>query len=145
MWIDDLVTLLTDAGVASLGEDLTTSSKATLPALASGAVISIISTGGTSPEYTHTTRTSDGQVTAVKTRAYERPSAIIISRAKNSGPALDAAWAAYNAVDGIRNEFINSGFYQAIHHQQSEPIDAGVDDKGFQRYTFNVIGIKRPS
>lgn len=141
----DLVTLCVSAGVGTHNETIFTSGKSSPPLLADGrATLVIIETGGTSPERTNTTRVG-GQVQKVTMPAYERPSAIFITRATTPAAAEAMCRAAYNAVVGVRNTFVNSGWYREI-NPLSEPADAtGPDDRGQARYTFNVIAIKRPS
>lgn len=141
----DLLTLCVGAGVGTDGVTIFTSSKSSPPLLASGAAsMSIIETGGLSAERTNTTRVAGGTVQKVTTPAYERPTAIVITRATSPRAAYDMAWAAYGAVTGFRNGFINSGWYREIDALQP-PGDAGLADRGESRYTFNVTAIKRPS
>jgi hypothetical protein len=140
----DIVTLLEGAGVGTLNTTIFTTSRAALPFLASGAALSVIETGGTAPLRTHTSRVS-GFVQAVTSPAYQRPSALIMVRSKKSSEAEAMARAAYDALAGFRNGFINSGWYQEISPMQ-EPYDpGGPDDAGFYRCNFNVTAIKRPS
>jgi hypothetical protein len=96
------------------------------------------------PERTNTTRVAGGSVEKVTLPAYERPSAIIITRATSPAAAYAMSRAAYLAVGGFRNGFINSGWYREITPDQ-EPSDTGLADRGESRYTFNVSAIKRPS
>lgn len=141
----DLVTLCETAGVGTHNVTIFTGSKSSPPLLANGqASMSIIETGGTAPMRTNTTRTSDGQVHAVTLPAYERPSAIFITRSTSPAAAGAMARAAYLAVGGFRNGFINSGWYREITPDQ-EPSDTGLADRGEARVTFNVTAIKRPS
>lgn len=140
----DLVTLWEDAGVGTHNETIFTTSKSSPPLLESGASLSVIDTGGTSPERTHTTRVAGGAVVAVTRPAYERPSAIVITRAKKPDDAFAMARAAYDACAGFRNGFINSGWYREI-NVGSEPTDLSMDVRGDARYSFNVTAIKRPS
>jgi hypothetical protein len=59
-WVDDLVTLMEDAHVATYGVDLFVSTKGNVPLLASG-TLSIVETSGTCPERTHTRRAGAGR------------------------------------------------------------------------------------
>lgn len=139
-WLDDLVTLMTDAGM-TIGADLFTSTKSAPPLLVSGeATLTIVETGGTDPERTQN---------SVIIPAYIRPSAQFTARADSYAKAKAKAQTAYNAVVGIRNSlivdagFLHSGWYREINPLQ-EPFDAGVDDRKQARCVFNVIAIKRP-
>lgn len=141
----DLLTLAVDAGVGTHNVNIFTSTKSSPPLLASGeASMSIIETGGIKPLRTNTTRVAGGTVQKVTLPAYEQPSAAIIIRGTQAGPASAMARAAYNAWAGFRNGFINSGWYREI-NVESEPIDNGIADRGEIRYTFSVTAIKRPS
>lgn len=141
----DLVTLCEDAGVGTHNVNIFTGSRSSPPLLASGqASLSIVETGGTAPERTNTTRVAGGSVQKVTLPAYERPSAIFITRATSPAAAEAMARAAYLAVAGFRNGFINSGWYREITPDQ-EPNDIGSADRGETRITFNVTAIKRPS
>lgn len=141
-WLDDLVTLLTD--VATLNSDLFTSTKGAPPQVTSGAVLQIIETSGAGVDYTNTTRTNDGTVQFVPSPAYERPSAAIISRGRTPEAARIKARAAFDAIVGVRNQFVNSGWYLWIKPVQL-PYEVPVDDRAQGRYTFSVIALKRPS
>lgn len=141
----DLVTLCEGAGVGTHNVNIFTTTKSSPPILASGAAsLSIIETGGEKPERTNTTRVQGGTVQRVTTDAYRKPSAIFISRASTPAAAEAMARAAYDAVTGFRNGFINSGWYREI-SAVGDLIDNGMDGRGQARYTFNVIAIKRPS
>lgn len=143
MWLDDLVTLLTDAGVGTLGVNVFTSSKASIPVLTSGeATVQIIETAGSAPERTQNSVVRPG---------YIRPAAQFVVRAGTAEKARVKAQAAYNAVVGIRNSwvidagFTVSGWYREITPLQ-EPFDpgGGVDDRSQARCVFNVIAVRRP-
>lgn len=141
-WIDDLVTLVEEGGVASVAAGtLTTSTKATLarlPYVGSGALLSIIETSGSAPERTQN---------SVIRPAYLRPAAQFMARAFAYEDARALAQAAYNEVVGRRNVWItsplSSGWYREINPLQ-EPFDAGVDDRKMARCAFNVVAVKRP-
>lgn len=153
-WLDDLTTLMEDADVATFGTDLFWSTKSAPPALASG-TLSIVETSGSAAERTNTRRTG-ATVEAVTRPAYLRPAAQIMARADTYVRARQLAQAAYDAVVGLpRNRWIvaereyiagaglQSGWYREITPLQ-EPFDAGVDDRKQARCGFNVIGIRRP-
>jgi hypothetical protein len=144
-WLDDLVTLVEDAHVATYGVDLFISTKASPPLLASG-TLSIVETSGSAPERTQN---------AVVRPAYIRPAAQFMARADTYERAREIARGAYNAVVGLRNSWViaareyepgaglRSGWYREITPLQ-EPFDAGVDDRKQARCGFNVIGVRRP-
>lgn len=139
-WLDDLVTLMTDAGM-TLGSDLFTSTRSEPPILASGeATLTIVETSGSSPERTQN---------SVLRPAYLRVSAQFMARSKSYAKARAKAQTAYDQVVGIRNSVIidnsalHSGWYREIVPLQ-EPFDAGVDDRGQVRCGFNVVAVKRP-
>lgn len=139
-WLDDLVTLMTDAGM-TLGDDLYTSTRSSPPLLASGeATLTIVETSGSAPERTQN---------SVITPAYLRVAAQFMGRAKSYAKAREKTQAAYDQVVGIRNCWIvdvgglHSGWYREIVPLQ-EPFDAGIDDRGQARCAFNVIATKRP-
>ncbi len=134
-WLDDIATQLTAEGVAALGVDLRASTKAAVRVMASGrASLHIIATGGSSPDNTHN---------SVITPAYINPSAQLVSRADDYKTAETMAFAAYFALYKVRNQFINSGWYQSIKPLQ-EPFDGGVDERGQVKVVFNVVGKCRP-
>jgi hypothetical protein len=108
-----------------------------------GPFLSIIETGGTTPENTQN---------SVIRPAYELPGAQIVVRADTYPVAYAMARAAYNSLVKTRNEYIGSGivsstgtWYRKIRPLQSEPFDIGLDAEGRARSAFNVLGDKRPS
>ena len=137
-WLDELVILMDDANVGTLGVDMFTSTKSAPPILASGeATLSIVETSGSSPERT--------QNSVIKP-AYLNLAAQFLARAGTYAKAKAKAQAAYDAVVGIRNVTVTdnaliSGWYREITPLQ-EPFDAGVDDRGQARCAFNVIAIR---
>lgn len=138
-WLDDLVTLMDDAGM-ELGVDLFTSTRSSPPILASGeATMTIVETSGSAPERTQN---------SVSRPAYLRLAAQFMARAKSYPAAKAKAQLAYDQVVGIRNSWIvgalASGWYREIVPLQ-EPFDAGVDDRGQARCGFNVIAVRRPN
>jgi hypothetical protein len=134
-WLDDIATQLENEGVATLGVNLRASTKAAVRVLTSGAAsLHIISTGGTTP---------DGTQNSVITPAYINPSAQIVARADDYKTAEAMAFAAYFALVKVRNQFINSGWYQSIKPLQ-QPFDGGVDERGQVKVVFNVLGKSRP-
>jgi hypothetical protein len=143
-WLEDIVTLLEDAGVGTFGASLFASTKAKVPLLTGGqATCTIVETGGTSPESTHTTRTSQTTTEVVTTPAYLRPSAQLTFKADEYAEARAMAGEAYDALAGVRNTFVNSGWYRSIVPLQ-EPFDGGLDARGQAQVKFNILGDKRP-
>lgn len=108
-----------------------------------GPFLSIIETGGTTPDNTQN---------SVIIPAYQRPGAQIVVRADSYVVAYAMARAAYNSLVKIRNEYIGSGilsptgtWYRKIRPLQ-EPSDIlGLDAEGRPRVSFNILGDKRPS
>ena len=132
-WLEDLVTLATNASVGTLGTDLFTSTAANVLIVPSGSM-TITETPGGEPERTQN---------SVSVPAYINVRAQFLARAKTPELARLKAREYYLTVCGIRNQFINSGWYREITPLQ-EPFDLGKDDRGQCRYVFNVRGIKRP-
>lgn len=135
-WLDDIVTVLEDAGVGVLGVNIFVGSRATVPAVVSGEVsLHVVATPGTSPEHTHN---------SVIVPGYVQPGAQLCARGEDLDLCYALAQDAYNACYAVRNQFINSGWYKWIRPTQ-EPYDlGGVDDRDQVRVAFNVLGNKRP-
>jgi hypothetical protein len=128
-FLSDLVSLFQTDGVGTLGLTIFTSTKASIPMLASGATLQIVETGGSAPERTQN---------AVVFPAYLRPSAMLVARAKSPAVAREMADAAYQSSVKVRNQFIGSNWYREIKPLQ-EPNDAlGVDDRGQAQCSFNI-------
>jgi hypothetical protein len=132
MWIDDLVTLLQAANVGTFGVNIFASTKSVIPNGA-GPFLSIIETGGTSPDNT--------QNSAVP--AYDRPGAQLVSRAATYVAARAMLKAALAAVI-IENQFVNGIWYVKIRPNQSI-FDAGQDNVERAQCKVNILGDKRPS
>lgn len=141
-WSEELMFILSGDGVGVPMVNMFRSSAKQLPT-GPGPLLSIIETGGTSPEPTHN---------RVILPAYQKPGAQIIVRADSYVVAFAMARAAYNSLVKVRNEFIGSGvtsstgtWYRKIYPLQ-EPFDMGLDaDDKRVRVAFNVLGDKRPS
>lgn len=130
-WLNDIATVLEAAGIGTYGVNIFLGMRASVPFLPSGMpVLTVIETGGTRPE---------GTQNSIITPAYLRPGAQLIARSINYDTARSMAEGAYLALFGVRNQFINSGWYQTIDALQ-EPFDMGVDEQGRTRIVFNVIG-----
>jgi hypothetical protein len=133
-WLDDLATLCEEAGI--LRESVRLSSKGMASgAVAEGPFISIIETGGTTPDYTHNK----------KGIAYENPSAQLLCRGEHYEECCGLLRLAFDRIVEVENEFVNSTWYLYIHALQSTFIDLGADENGRARVAFNVLGKKRPS
>lgn len=130
MWVDDLGTVLVNAGVGTLGTNIFAGTAATIPTGA-GPYLSIIETPGLAPELVQ------------NADSYRHPSVQILVRAKSPSAANTMARAAYNALRVIQNQTIGSTWYLSIRPRQ-EPFDLGVDDNGRARVAFNVLGHNRP-
>lgn len=141
MWTDDLVTLMQDAGVGTLNQDIYVSTGSN-PTIAPSGTVIITETSGSGPERT--------QNSVIKP-AYIRPAAQIMTKASTPKIAKAKAYEAYNALVGVRNvlvyrepqSFQLSGWYREINPLQ-EPYDFGKDDAKNARFVFNVIAVRRP-
>jgi hypothetical protein len=141
-WSEELMFILSGDAVGVPQFNMFRSSAKVVPSGA-GPFLSIIETGGTTPDNTHN---------SVIVPAYQKPGAQIVVRADAYPVAFAMARAAYNSLVKIRNEYIGSGelsatgtWYRKIRPLQ-EPFDLGLsaDDKRV-RVAFNVLGDKRPS
>lgn len=140
---DELLYILSGDGVGIPLVNMFATSAKFLPK-GPGPLLSVISTGGTSPDQTHNKLFSP---------AYLRPSAQIVCRADDYADAETMLFEAMTSLYKIRNEYIGSGifgptgtWFRSISLLQSEPIDLGLggDDKRV-RVAFNILGDKRPS
>ncbi len=130
---DDLITLLQDAGVGTLGVDLFEGLKSTVPQLPEpSATVHVVPTAGTSPTNTHN---------STLLPAYINPGAQITVRARASADAEAKVRDAYAAVH-IRNQFVNSGWYLWISPLQ-EPFPLPEQDTDDERWVFNVTARRR--
>jgi hypothetical protein len=94
-WEEELVKILTDAGLATPNVDTFIGATKEAPA-GNGPYTHVLDTGGSSPEETH-----DGS-------AYERLSAQIVVRAKDYDAARTRAHAIWRALDGLRNTTVTA-------------------------------------
>jgi hypothetical protein len=137
MFLDDLISILTAAGVTTAA-NIFVSSKAIIPTGA-GPYISISETGGSGPEQTHNAaKYGKGYP------AYVRPNAQIFIRATTYPTARNMADTAYVAFYAVRNKLINGVFWRQIIPMQ-EPFDAGLDDLNRACVIFNIACVKRPN
>ncbi len=131
--LSDLVSLYTADSLGTFGTDIFGSTLAEIPRIESGSILSVIETGGTSPENTHN---------SVLKPAYIQPGAQVVARAVDYVTAWDKAKAAY-ASSFVTNRFIGSTWYQKI-RPTTEPADLKPDKRGNARVAFNVIAKRRP-
>lgn len=92
-WEEEVVSVLSGAGLATLNTDAFIGPAAILPK-GDGPYITVIDTGGLSPVETH-----NGSI-------YERLSAQIVVRAAKYRVARTRALAIWRALDGLRNETV---------------------------------------
>ena len=134
-FLNDLVTQLTTESWGTLNSDIFTSTRTSIPVLASGfATLQLTATGGTDPINTHND---------LLLPAYIRPTAQAMIRAGNAELAMTRAIAARNALYKIRNTTINGTWYQSV-RLLGDLLDSGVDDRQQSRVSFNVMGTLRP-
>lgn len=134
-FLDDIAARLVSQGVGTIGSSIFLGSRAAIPA-GDGPYISLTETGGTAP-----TRIQNQASVAT-----QRPSAQVLTRAKNYVTARAKAKAAYDALDGIFNTTLNGTFYVSVTARQ-EPTDIGLDDAGPGRpmIVFNIDAEKYAS
>jgi hypothetical protein len=140
MFIDDVLWLLVNANVGVDGGTIFRSSKAILPSPQSwptidptkgqGPYLSLDDLGGPAP-----TRVQNYNVPNTK-----KPSCSILARGLTYQATIALINAAYAAVDGQFNAFVNGTFYLSI-MARTEPMDYGIDATGNNvQYLFNVDG-----
>ena len=95
-FLEEIVTLLVAGGVGVFNTDIFASSGKDLPGGA-GPFLTIVATGGTSPERTQND---------VATPAYPRPSAQLAVHGMDFKASWAMAYDAYNALAGIRNQTV---------------------------------------
>lgn len=129
---EDLRTLIEAAGLGTFGTSLFFGSKATIPT-GDGPFVSLIETGGATPEGTHNSTAKP---------AYVRPSVQVVARAKKRDDARNRAQALYLLLYPVRDQFVNGTWWRSVTVVQ-EPFDLGVDDAGRIRFAFNINVVKR--
>lgn len=100
VFLEEIIGLLVAAGVGVFGTSIFGGRKSKLPDPEDhepNAILTIIATGGATPERTHN---------EISPPAYQRPSAQIVARASSQSAARAMAWDAYNALVGIRNQTV---------------------------------------
>ena len=95
-FIEEILSILVDAGVGVVGTNILYSSAVSIPAGA-GPYLHVLETGGREPDHTHN---------SIATPAYQRPGAQIVVRAQTYAAARTMALNAYNALVGVRNRHI---------------------------------------
>ena len=133
--LEDLIVLITAAGLGTYNVDLFKGAKAIIPP-GEGPFTTLIATGGATPEGTHN---------SVDVPAYIRPSCQFVVRADDYDVAEVRAKALYALVFGIRNQFVNGCWWRQVTMVQSEPFDLGADDASRARVAFSIDVIKRLS
>ena len=134
-FIEDVITVLTDAGVGTYPTTIMATSAAKIPdTLPSGGLVHLHEYGGSAPERTHN---------RISPPAYQNPALQIKVRGATYSEARTKARAAYNALEGIRNVTIGGTFYRHIKVNQ-EPFDMGLDNAGRPTVGFNVSATLQP-
>lgn len=93
VFIEELVKLLEDGGVGTYNTNIFASSSKDIP-VGDGPYLSVIETGGTFAERSHNETAAP---------AFERPTAMIVVRAKTYAAARTMANAAYTVLEPVRN------------------------------------------
>jgi hypothetical protein len=107
----------------------------TIPYLVSGLpTLNVVPTGGSGGDRTQN---------LVSRPSYLKPSASITVRAGTYEQAYDMAQAAFDACTGVRNQFINSGWYLWLRPVQSQPYPLGPDGREQVMVRFNVNAYMR--
>lgn len=130
--LDDVAVLYVSEGLGTEGTDIFGSTLSIIPKLDSGAVISIIETGGTNPDFFQNN---------TRKPAYTNPTALVMVTAVDYQTARNKAQAAYD-VSTRANETINGKFYQKL-RPLNEPGDQKPDGRGNARVSFNILGKRR--
>jgi hypothetical protein len=138
-FMDEVAFQLETDGVGVRQTNIFGSSFKVLPK-GSGPFLSIIETGGSSPDNTHN---------STDRPAYRRPGAMIVVRADTVAAAKMMIEAAYDSLVKIRNQTIDtsesSAWYRRINVLQEPNDTLGLDNTGRVRYSFNISADKRPS
>jgi hypothetical protein len=130
MWYEDLGAVLIEHGVGTPGLNMFYSTRALIPP-GVGPYIILIATGGMAPDYVQNDTTGP---------AYQHPGAQVLTRGGDPQATMAKALAAYYALAGVCNRYINGNWYLSIKPTQ-EPRDIGEDDTGNRvQIVFNVIG-----
>jgi hypothetical protein len=134
MFIDDVIFLLTEAGLGAYGTSIFKGTKPVIP-LGAGPFTSVARTGGQGDAGTHNL----SRITI----AYERPSAQILVRAEVYEDAQTAIEIAYDALN-FYDRFVNGTWWMRCSPKQ-EPFELPVDENGRARFAFNIDSEKRLS
>lgn len=138
MFHDDVKTILVADGIATYDVDLFIGSTANFPKLpidsgtylASGAVIGLLGTGGTSPDSTQNSIVP----------SYLNPGVQVTVTADDADVADKVMAKVFYSLSKVRNVLINGNWYRWIKPLQSEPIDMGVDKREQAKRVLNFIG-----
>lgn len=139
MFLDDIATRLTSAGIGVLGTSMFLSSAAKIPSGA-GPYITLTETGGIA---IGGFRGEGGRIHNKTGPATVRPGCQVLVRASTYSAARAKAAAAHTALDGVWNTQINGVTYLSITARQ-EPTDVGVDEAGRAVVVFNIDCEKEP-
>lgn len=129
-FLDDLVYLLENNSIGTQGVNIFVSSKATIPT-GNGPYLTIIETGGTSPDYVQ------GQITP----AYARPAAQLMCRGISYPAVRTMLSNALAVLCAVNNQAVNGTRYLWIHAMQ-EIGDRGLDQMDRATVGVNVIAQK---
>lgn len=97
VFVEELIALM--AGVGTFGTTIFASTAAELPTDPDVTFLTIIETGGATPERTHN---------EIGPPAYQRPSAQLVATGKDYPAARTLARAAYDALVGVRNTTVTA-------------------------------------
>lgn len=135
MFVADMVFLIEQAGLGTWNQTIFEGPNAVIPE-DDGPYISIVSSGGASPEGTHN---------ATSAPAYVRPSAQITSRAMDPEIAETLARQLWDLFYPVRNQKVNGTWWREVRMVQSEPFPIAKDEKSRARFVFNIDVVKRLS
>jgi hypothetical protein len=129
-FLEDIIALLESASVGTQNVNIFASTKAAIPK-GNGPYLSIVETGGTSPDYIQ------NQILP----AYHKPTAQLTCRAVSYSSARSMLANALNAMCAVNNQTVNGTFYQSIRPMQ-EIGDRGLDLIDRPTVGVNVIAEK---
>lgn len=129
---DEILTLLTDAGVGTPGTTIFLSSRGVTP-VGDGPFLLVTETGGMAPERTQN---------SVAVPAYRRPGLQFMVRGVKHHQVRAMIDLVFLTVAAVRNQFLSGVWYVEIRPLQ-EPFDLGLDTNGRLQMAFNVLVNKR--
>jgi hypothetical protein len=133
MFLQEIIDRLVVKGVGTFQTNIFATSQMIIPS-GEGPYLSITETGGRPGIRIHNK----------KKPAIVRPSALISVRGGDAIHTREMAFAAYEALNDVRNETLSGTFYQELDALQ-EPYEMPPDENGRARYQFNVRAMKSPS